>query len=247
MLHSKLAGALLVFSFTAWGQTACDQIKSLAFPDTVITTADVVAAGPYKPPAAPGPGGPALDLPAHCRIAATLKPSSDSEIGHRSLDARHRLERKIPSRRRRRLGRRNQLPSHGPGPSRSYGDSLYRHRPSKQLGRCQLRPRPSRKNNRLLLPCRPRNDPVKAKAMDHVLLRPRPAPVLLERLLHRGPPRPHGSPKIPEDFDGIIAGAPANYQTHLHAWSVAMGVAALKDKTSNLSHREPPPAAWKPC
>ncbi|MBZ5627148.1 MAG: tannase/feruloyl esterase family alpha/beta hydrolase [Acidobacteriia bacterium] len=33
----------------------------------------------------------------------------------------------------------------------------------------------------------------------------------------------------------MIAGAPANYQTHLHAWSVAVGVAALKDKTSNLS------------
>jgi len=41
--------------------------------------------------------------------------------------------------------------------------------------------------------------------------------------------------KYPEDFDGIIAGAPANYQTHLHAWSVAVGVAALKDKASNLS------------
>ena len=26
--------------------------------------------------------------------------------------------------------------------------------------------------------------------------------------------------KFPADFDGIIAGAPANYQTHLHVWSV---------------------------
>ncbi len=41
--------------------------------------------------------------------------------------------------------------------------------------------------------------------------------------------------RYPADFDGIIAGAPANYQTHLHAWSVAVGVAALKDKASNLS------------
>ena len=26
--------------------------------------------------------------------------------------------------------------------------------------------------------------------------------------------------KFPADFDGIVAGAPANYQTHLHVWSV---------------------------
>ena len=26
--------------------------------------------------------------------------------------------------------------------------------------------------------------------------------------------------KYPDDFDGIIAGAPANYQTHLHAWDM---------------------------
>ncbi len=81
MLNGKLAGGLLVFSLAAWGQNACDQIKSLAFPDTVITSAEIVAAGPYKPPAQPGPEQPALNLPAHCRIAAVLKPSSDSEIG----------------------------------------------------------------------------------------------------------------------------------------------------------------------
>ncbi len=51
MLNGKLAGGLLVLSLNAWGQNACDQIKSLAFPDTVITSAEIVAAGPYKPPA----------------------------------------------------------------------------------------------------------------------------------------------------------------------------------------------------
>ena len=28
--------------------------------------------------------------------------------------------------------------------------------------------------------------------------------------------------KYPEDFDAILAGAPANYQTHLHAWDLAV-------------------------
>ena len=34
--------------------------------------------------------------------------------------------------------------------------------------------------------------------------------------------------RFPEDFDGIVAGAPANYETHLHAWTVAVGMAAIK-------------------
>src|SRR5205809_1919861 len=28
--------------------------------------------------------------------------------------------------------------------------------------------------------------------------------------------------RYPEDFDGIVAGAPANYQTHLHAFDIAL-------------------------
>jgi hypothetical protein len=30
--------------------------------------------------------------------------------------------------------------------------------------------------------------------------------------------------RYPEDFDAIVAGAPANYQTHLHAWDLAVAV-----------------------
>ena len=35
--------------------------------------------------------------------------------------------------------------------------------------------------------------------------------------------------KYPEDFDAIVAGAPANFQTHLHAWDLSVAVPALKD------------------
>ena len=81
MMNGKLVGGLLTLSWAAWAQTPCDQIKSLAFPDTVITSAEIVAAGAYRPPSAqPGPEQPALTLPTHCRTAAVLKPSSDSEI-----------------------------------------------------------------------------------------------------------------------------------------------------------------------
>src|SRR5437764_12122225 len=80
----------------AFAQSPCDQLRSLALTDTTFSTVETVAAGPYKAPAqnadgggvAPGRagrggGGPQaapIVLPAYCRVAATLKPSADSDI-----------------------------------------------------------------------------------------------------------------------------------------------------------------------
>lgn len=61
---------------------SCAELQRVALPDTIITTAEVVAAGSFTPTA----GGPAAAqavyarLPEFCRIAATLRPSADSEI-----------------------------------------------------------------------------------------------------------------------------------------------------------------------
>jgi feruloyl esterase len=38
--------------------------------------------------------------------------------------------------------------------------------------------------------------------------------------------------KYPEDFDAILAGAPANYQTHLHTWDLSVSVPVVKDPAS---------------
>jgi feruloyl esterase len=40
--------------------------------------------------------------------------------------------------------------------------------------------------------------------------------------------------RFPADFDGIIAGAPANYQTHLHVWSVTVAQAVHKEPGSYI-------------
>ena len=95
---------LLTIAGGAYAQSACDQLKSLSLPNTTFSTVASVAAGPYRAPAqaadgggiAPGrgpaapagrggagrggPQAPPLLLPAYCRVAATLKPSSDSDI-----------------------------------------------------------------------------------------------------------------------------------------------------------------------
>jgi feruloyl esterase len=56
---------------------SCDALATLSLPDSEITIARTVEAGAFMPPT----GTTAFqNLPAFCRVAATLKPSSDSEI-----------------------------------------------------------------------------------------------------------------------------------------------------------------------
>ena len=54
---------------------SCAGLLQLALPNGSITSAQVAGAGTFNPPAGAFP-----DLPAFCRVAATLRPSSDSEI-----------------------------------------------------------------------------------------------------------------------------------------------------------------------
>ena len=59
---------------------ACEQLSELVLPGTTITLAQTVNAGAFSPPN-PADNDPAFRaLPALCRVAATLKPSRDSDI-----------------------------------------------------------------------------------------------------------------------------------------------------------------------
>ncbi len=84
-LHAPLLFiALTVFATEA--AAACEDLVRLQRPATTVTAAQAVAAGAFTPPAAGGRGrgGPAAQiyprLPAFCRVAVTLTPSSDSDI-----------------------------------------------------------------------------------------------------------------------------------------------------------------------
>ena len=80
--------ALALGSVPVMAATTCENLASLSFPDATITSAQNVAAGAFTLPANPtgrgggrGPGAnPYKDLPAFCRVTATLKPSSASDI-----------------------------------------------------------------------------------------------------------------------------------------------------------------------
>ncbi|MDQ3212486.1 MAG: tannase/feruloyl esterase family alpha/beta hydrolase, partial [Acidobacteriota bacterium] len=56
----------------------CDALSGITLPHVRITRAEVVAAGAYSPEA--GPADVFRTLPAFCRVAATLTPTSDSDI-----------------------------------------------------------------------------------------------------------------------------------------------------------------------
>ncbi len=62
----------------------CEGLASLALPQTTVTLAATVAAGGFTPPGGsqnPAPGDVAYkDIPGFCRVTATLKPSNDSDI-----------------------------------------------------------------------------------------------------------------------------------------------------------------------
>ncbi|PYS49310.1 MAG: tannase/feruloyl esterase family alpha/beta hydrolase [Acidobacteria bacterium] len=60
---------------------SCESLASLKLPDTTITMAQSVAAGAFTVPAGGRGAAPRYDdLPAFCRVAATLKPTADSDI-----------------------------------------------------------------------------------------------------------------------------------------------------------------------
>jgi hypothetical protein len=64
----------------ASAQKSCESLTALTLANTTITSATSVAAGAFKPPAGPGAPAPTEPLPAFCRVAGTAKPTSDSEI-----------------------------------------------------------------------------------------------------------------------------------------------------------------------
>lgn len=59
---------------------SCESLSSLKLPDTTITSAQPVAVGQFVPPGAIAPPAAVKNLPAFCRVQATIKPAPDSDI-----------------------------------------------------------------------------------------------------------------------------------------------------------------------
>jgi len=77
-----VVGATMSSGVVLTAASSCEAVASLAFPDAKITSASPVAAGAFSPPGAgTGQQNTAFkQLPEFCRVAATLQPSRDSDI-----------------------------------------------------------------------------------------------------------------------------------------------------------------------
>jgi feruloyl esterase len=82
--HVIALSAAIAYAFSApspaIAATPCESLSSLGLPNTTITLAQSVAAGGFTQPGGRGGGGQFANLPAFCRVSATLKPTSDSDI-----------------------------------------------------------------------------------------------------------------------------------------------------------------------
>jgi hypothetical protein len=75
-----LAAAWALFPAAASAQRTCEELTSFTAPNLTITSAVSVPAGPFSlPPDFQGKMGP-VDVPGFCRAAGVLKPTSDSQI-----------------------------------------------------------------------------------------------------------------------------------------------------------------------
>jgi feruloyl esterase len=81
----RILTALLIASIPIAGETiapaasagtSCPNLAALTMPGVTIKSATAIAAGPFSPTAAGAP----MTLPAFCRVEATARPTSDSEI-----------------------------------------------------------------------------------------------------------------------------------------------------------------------
>ena len=182
---STFALALLAISHTVNAAT-CESLTSLSLPNVTILMAQPVAAGAFT---APGRGGLVArfeNVPAFCRVQASLKPTSDSDIRMElwlpaSADGsgeagRTAWERQVPGHRKRRARGRHRRESESAGGRRSRGlrDGGSQHG---ARGRLELRAGPSRKDQGLRLPVHARDDR-DGQGVDQGLLRPRGAPVV---------------------------------------------------------------------
>ncbi|HUI82252.1 MAG TPA: tannase/feruloyl esterase family alpha/beta hydrolase [Bryobacteraceae bacterium] len=83
MLPSKLRLVLSALLATPLVAATCESLSALKPPDTTITAASTVAAGAFTPPAGPQLGQAPVDykaLPAFCRVQGVIQPSADSHI-----------------------------------------------------------------------------------------------------------------------------------------------------------------------
>jgi feruloyl esterase len=223
--------SLLLFGAPAFAAAMpCGDLTKLAFPDAMITTAQAVPAGAFTPPEGP----PIAAVPAFCRVAVVAKPSPDSDI---------RLEVWLPSSNWNgkfqgignggfagAIGYGAMAAAIGHGYATASTDTGHRAGGTDASWALGHYEKTVDFGYRAI-----HETAAKAKAIIHAFYGEDAKRSYFNSCSNGGRQALMEAQRYPGDYDGIIAGAPANYWTHLLTLAVANIQATLGDPASYIS------------
>jgi len=225
----------------SFAQTPCDKLKSLSLPDTKVTAAEFVPAGLYKGPAFPGAPAPkqqqpGIPLPAYCRVALVLAPSGDSNIESEVWLPVENWNGKLQV-----VGNGGwagtiSFPAMAAALKEGYATASTDtgHRPNDGGGNGMFALGHPEKlvdfGYRAL-----HETTVKAKSIIATMYDKGPKYSYYNGCSTGGRQGLMEATRFPEDFDGIVAGAPANPHIHLHAADIERAMRLKKDPQMQLT------------
>ncbi len=223
------AAALLVGAVSPGMAASCESLASLDLPNTTITSAALVPAGGFI---APGRvAAMVLDLPAFCRVAATVKPTTNSEI---------KIEVWLPAAGWN--GKYQAVGNGGWGGSIVYNDLMAALRrgyatSSTDTGHTGGSASFALGHPEKLIDYAYRSEhemTLKAKALIEKFYGNPAKYAYWNSCSSGGKQGVTEAQRYPGDYDGIVAGAPANYMTHLQAARLWIAQAVHKDPASYI-------------
>src|SRR5262245_8389618 len=210
---------------------SCESLQSLMLPDTTILSATLMPAGPFTPPAIPGaPAAPnprPIDAPAACRVVGRVTPAVNFEVWMPASGWNGKFQ-AVGG------GGFAGVISYGPmiaALNRGYATA------STDTGHVGANGRWALGHPELVVD-------FAYRAIHEMTVK---AKTIVRNFYGNGPRRSYfvgcstggrqglmEAQRFPTDYDGIVAGAPANFWTHLIAGSLWPAVAALKDPATAL-------------
>jgi feruloyl esterase len=232
----------LFISTASYGAT-CESLQALSLPRTTITLAQTVAAGAFVQPVTQA--GPAQanatfkQLPAFCRVAATLRPSGESDIRIEVWMPLATWNNKFQAVGNGGFAGSITYTSGGGGIERGMAEALKRgyatastdtgHAASAGSGFLGHPEKLADFGYRAV-----HEMTVAAKAIIDAFFGSGPKLSYWNGCSGGGRQGLMEAQRFPADYDGIIAGAPANPLTRLAAWNVHVGQLALKDPARTI-------------
>jgi hypothetical protein len=220
MKPARIAALISVLASPLCAAT-CESLKTLSLPGAFITVAEARAPGEFTPPG----GKPASGLPAFCRVAGTLRPSADSDIGFEVWLPASGWNGKFQGVGNGGYAGAIAFPSLIDAVRHNYATASTDtgHQDSGTSARWALH-HPEKIvdfGHRSI-----HETAVTAKAIIHEYYGEGPKKSYFNSCSNGGRQALMEAQRYPADYDGIIAGAPANYWTHLLS-SAASGVKAM--------------------